>query len=73
MMTQLQNTAFTPFYLNKKSTTNYSYDDDNNDYRTATTTTSMLTKQYNKDVRTMRRNEEMLGRYEVVLRRAEMN
>lgn len=34
-----------------------------------TSTTSLLIKQYNEDVRTMRRNEEMLGRYELVLRR----
>ena len=47
MMTQLQNTAIYPFY-NKNS---------KNDLNGAGSSSSVLIKQYNKDVRTMRKNE----------------
>ena len=38
--------------------------------RQSGTATSSLVKQYNKDVRTMRNNEEMLAKYELLLRKA---
>lgn len=52
MMSQLQNSAFVPFYNNRRS--NNSYDES---MQGRTSTTAILTKQYNKDVRIMRKNE----------------
>ena len=62
MMSQLQKTAIYSFY-DKKS---------NDDYPKASSS-SILVKQYNKDVRIMRQNQEMLARFESVLRKAEYN
>lgn len=63
-MSQLQNSAFVPFYNNRK---NNLYDESAHG---RTSTTAILTKQYNKDVRIMRKNEEMLNKYELTLRKA---
>ena len=67
MMSQLQNSAFVPFYNKRK---NNLYDESAHG---RTSTTAILTKQYNKDVRIMRKNEEMLNKYELTLRKAQLN
>lgn len=58
MMAQLQNSSYMNLY---------------DRHQGGTSSTSGLVKLYNKDVRTMRENEDMLNRYEMVLRRAELN
>ena len=62
MMGQLQNTSYLNFY-------------DRGGYPSTSgaSVTSVLVKQYNSDVRIMRKNEERLAKYEVTLRKAELN